>query len=269
MQSKVDMVTNSFSRNIATGIEHSIEQSLLAVEASHASMTEVSTQNIQSIEELRKSLVGMQEGVSNQNTAIETLKSSVDESIAAAEKRIEDDTSVKIKGVDKKVSDLISSQDVYNQGAFKRNAEEAAALIKEQDTKMKEGDANLQAQINDLKEQPAKPGGDGAAGGEPSKGSVDSANPGYVPPEGRAKVDSGPHKQIQKKTVKPAGRSGPTAGMQSSMEESFPDPRSDSPTKRIHLRAEQDIEDPSSDPTASGFQRPTTMLAYLSRQFGP
>jgi hypothetical protein len=72
------------------------------------------------------------------------------------------------------------------------------------------------------------------------------------------------------------------------MEESLltPDPRSDSPTKRIHLRAEQGAEElltpeihipteqaPEPDlvlpPTMSGFQRPTTVLEYLSRQFGP
>ena len=76
------------------------------------------------------------------------------------------------------------------------------------------------------------------------------------------------------------------------MEESLliPDPRSDSPTKRIHLRSEDPLipelheekllipmerspicsePDLVLPPTMSGFQRPTTVLEYLSRQFGP
>ena len=220
-----------------------------------------------------------------QNTMIEALDSTVKQGIAAAEERI---TGVVESRIEKINNDLVvktGSQDrliqINKDIATKEATTACEELIQAQDAKIEKGDQGLQAQIDELKETQTHPA-EGAAG-EQAKTLKPAAPIRKVdrPPVGKwvesaagtAKIPdlseenavikdrldhAGP--RVDTRRSRPAGSTAPAA--QVTRQGVAP-----AGQRPVGASMEDSLDDPVED--SQGFQRPTTMLAYLSRQFGP
>ena len=172
-----------------------------------------------------------------------TLDEKINAKIKAANEVFKTDVDEKIK---EGITNAVSAQDAYINSSYFRIENAFEKKITEQSDKLQGVDTGILERLDLIESNAAAAG----VTHEPSSESVGGSG-GKLPTRketrNRGGLFDGSKVEAKVKTgkFKPPGKE-----LTTDMEESITDPLDD-------------------DPTSSSFQRPTTMLAYLSKQFGP